>query len=237
MISRASGEQGGGHQNPTGHAAGELEGVEALCLLRKTQLAEERPARFRGPKASGGHLPGRPPSSGGPGRRRIGGTRAISVPRSRACRSGVRGSPSNCKAPDTVALPGKMPKMAEASRLFRAGGACHCQDLPRQDPKTQTGDHRSCRCSSPPPYIRKETDRSDTSKRGRLCVFHGRFLLFLGAVGVQNGPQGLSQTVNEQHRGHQRQSRNTAGHHIPADRYFILSARMMPMAGCSGGSP
>ena len=30
---------------------------------------------------------------------------------------------------------------------------------------------------------------------------------------------------------------NTAGHHIPADRYFILSARMMPMAGCSGGSP
>ncbi len=50
MISPGLGEQGGGHQNPTGHAAGELEGVEALCLLRKTQLAEERPARFRGPR-------------------------------------------------------------------------------------------------------------------------------------------------------------------------------------------
>ena len=42
-------EQGSAHQNPLGHAAGELEGVEALRLLRQAEAAEERPALRCGP--------------------------------------------------------------------------------------------------------------------------------------------------------------------------------------------
>ena len=44
-----AGEQSCGHQNPPGHAAGELEGVQPFRLLRQTKPAEELPAALCGP--------------------------------------------------------------------------------------------------------------------------------------------------------------------------------------------
>ena len=106
-----------------------------------------------------------------------------------------------------MALPGRMPKMAEASRLFpEPEEPATARISPGRTLRLRLEMTGSCFCSRPLSYIRKETDRSETSRRGFCIRSIQVFLLFLGAVGVQNDPQIFSQPVGEQHHGNQQQT-------------------------------
>ena len=62
-------------------------------------------------------------------------------------------------------------------------------------------------------------------------------LLFMRALRIQQAAYALPQALKHQNRCHQRGSREDGSHHFPVIRYFILSDRIIPMAGSSGGRP
>ena len=134
-----SGQQGRGDQNPPGHAAGELKGIQPLRLLRKAEAPEQTAAFFRGtglPVAVRlrAHLHQGIQKGNGLGHQGNFTAPKLSLP--------VRGQRPAVKAQPSL-HPGVVrqnPQNGGGQQAFsRAGGAGHRQNLPGVDRQAQAG--------------------------------------------------------------------------------------------------